>query len=215
MFLARVVGWVLRVLSMTWRVDRMGPITATSPSGPVVYAFLHGGLVALAPTHRDRDVSALVSRSRDGEIASAALRSMGMSSIRGSSTRGGMSAAREALRCLATGSSLAIAVDGPRGPAGYVSPGAVRLSRRAGVPIIWVRPEIAAGFRLGTWDGQAIPLPFARVRLFYGAIDSLAPEATDQLEASLSLSSCFSRGLFRRALSTGVSSPPPPPPSRE
>ena len=188
MRLGWLLGWLAGIWARTWRVERKGPSAAVSPEGPVVYAFLHSGLVALAPTHRDRRVAALISRSRDGSLAAGALRALGLEAIRGSGSRGAVSAVREGVRRLAAGWSVAVAVDGPRGPAGHVAPGALDLARRGGVPLVWIRPRSSPAVQLKSWDRQRVPLPFARVELTYGLVNVAQDDAVDQLSSLLSVS---------------------------
>jgi lysophospholipid acyltransferase (LPLAT)-like uncharacterized protein len=188
MRLGWLLGWFAGIWARTWRVKRVGPSAAVSPEGPVVYAFLHSGLVSLAPTHRGLRVAALVSRSRDGTLAAGALRALGLEAIRGSDSRGAVPAVREGLRRLAEGWSVAVAVDGPRGPVGRVAPGALELARRGGVPLVWIRPSASHAVQLKSWDRQRVPLPFARVELTYGLLNVAQDDAVPQLSSLLSLS---------------------------
>ena len=188
MRLGWLLGWFVGIWARTWRVERLGPSAAVSPQGPVVYAFLHGGLVSLAPTHRSRRVAALISRSGDGTLAAGALKALGLEAIRGSDSSGAVPAVREGLRRLAAGWSVAVAVDGPRGPAGRVAPGALELARRAGVPLVWIRPRLPQALQLKSWDRQRVPLPFARVALTYGLVDVSQDDAASQLSSLLSSS---------------------------
>ena len=188
MRLGWLLGWIVGVWARTWRVRRTGPSSAVSPEGPVGYAFLHGGLVSLAPTHRDRRVAALISRSSDGTLAAGALKALGLEAIRGSDSQGAVTAVREGLRRLSDGWSLAVAVDGPRGPAGRVAPGALELARRGGVPLVWVRPRASHSVQLRSWDRQRVPLPFAKLELTYGVMEVPPRDGMDQLSSLLSLS---------------------------
>jgi len=61
-------------------------------------------------------------------------------------------------------------VDGPRGPAGIVKAGAVRLANAAGAAIVpfYVSADRAWYFR--SWDRFMLPKPFARVTIRFGDI---------------------------------------------
>ncbi len=64
--------------------------------------------------------------------------------------------------------AVAIPVDGPRGPAESVAPGAVALARASGA---WIVPLAAASrrpWRLRSWDGTRLPRPFARTVIAVG-----------------------------------------------
>ena len=166
---ATLAATLLRLLAATWRVQR----DPWPGQGPAVVAFWHGDLIPMVALHRDRAStggSALVglaSRSSDGDLIAHALTALGYEVIRGSSSRGGVAALRSALGALARGGSPALAVDGPRGPAGVVQPGAEALAVRQSVPVIWGRVE-ARGWRARSWDRTLVPWPFARVRIRYG-----------------------------------------------
>ncbi len=162
-----MTGWLLarlvRSLAWTWRAD-------ASPwpvDGPCVVAFLHGDLLPMVGLHRDRGLVVVASRSKDGALVAAALGGLGYGVVRGSSSSGGADALRAAERALREGRSPAFAVDGPRGPAGVVKPGAEALARRVGVPIVYGVAD-APGIRLRSWDRFRVPWPFARVRVRYG-----------------------------------------------
>jgi lysophospholipid acyltransferase (LPLAT)-like uncharacterized protein len=65
---------------------------------------------------------------------------------------------------LEEGYHVALALDGPRGPAGVIQPGAIYLARKTGRPIICVNVRIERSIRLRRrWDRLEIPLPLNRV----------------------------------------------------
>lgn len=166
---ARLAALALQALALTWRVERdPWPVLGAS-----VIALWHGELIPMVALHRTPGTTggaplvALASRSKDGDLVARALVSLGYRVIRGSSSRGGAGALRAALTALHEGSSPVLTVDGPRGPAGRVQPGAEILATRESVPIVWGRIE-AAGWRASSWDRTLVPWPFARVRVRYG-----------------------------------------------
>ncbi len=192
--LSWLIGIVVRFLAGTWRVEGPGraPLEQWLGEGPLVIAMLHGELLPLVALHRGLPLVGLVSRSRDGDLAAGVANTLGYEVIRGSSSRGGVSALREASRTLETGASPAFTVDGPRGPAGVPQGGALLVSRAEGVPVVWVRAQVAQAWRLKSWDRFCIPKPFARVTLSYGRLTPAQPgraaleAARDTLEACLS-----------------------------
>ena len=71
--------------------------------------------------------------------------------------------ARELEKLLREGYHVALALDGPRGPAGVIRPGALYLAQKTGRPIICVNIRIERSVRLRRrWDRLEIPLPFSR-----------------------------------------------------
>ncbi|HCX09056.1 MAG TPA: hypothetical protein DHU81_01575 [Hyphomonas sp.] len=118
----------------------------------------------------------LVSLSPDGEAVTRAIAHLGLHPIRGSAgnkkkakkDKGGIRAIAEAVRLLKSGTVVCITPDGPRGPAEIVSPGAVMIAQRAGVPILPYALSVKPASRLSTRDRLIIPYPFARGAIVYG-----------------------------------------------
>jgi lysophospholipid acyltransferase (LPLAT)-like uncharacterized protein len=115
---------------------------------------------------------ALISASRDGAQLSHFVRRLGVSPIRGSSSRRGSTAARESLRVLKNGDHVAITVDGPRGPCYQAQQGAAMLVQQTGAPVNFVGVECESCWTLNSWDRFIIPKPFSRVKVI---IDQFVP----------------------------------------
>jgi hypothetical protein len=160
---ASLVAAALRLYARTWRVTR-GPLPL---EGPFVAAVWHGELLPLVALHADRAWAAVASRSSDGDRIAAVLGQLGYEVIRGSSSRGALSAVRMARRRLDAGRIVVLTVDGPRGPAGVAQPGAAALAAQVALPVVWARVE-ARGWRARSWDRFLVPWPGARVHLRYG-----------------------------------------------
>lgn len=169
-----LVGWLaaglLRVLGATWRVRTSGPDPFSAGHTPVLGALLHRDFLIAAWLFRDRGIRVGVSRSRDGELIDRVLGALGYAeAARGSSSRGGAVAQLSLLRSLQAGRSVAVVVDGPRGPAGRPKPGVVRLAQHTRRPITPVSFHARFAWRFGSWDATCLPLPFARVECRYAA----------------------------------------------
>jgi len=119
--------------------------------------------------HRIHGMVGLASDHRDGEYVTRVLMRLGYGVARGSSTRGGARGLRGLLRAARAGRPLAIIPDGPQGPPELMKPGAVVLAARSGLPLVPIGVGISRAWRLSSWDRFAIPKPFARVHLAYGA----------------------------------------------
>lgn len=114
----------------------------------------------------------MISRNRDGRFINDLVAPWGISGVEGSSDRpgknkGGGRALREACTAIKAGAVFAITPDGPRGPAESVQPGASALARLTGRPLVPIGGACSS-FRLPSWDGLRIPLPFGRGYMFYG-----------------------------------------------
>jgi lysophospholipid acyltransferase (LPLAT)-like uncharacterized protein len=198
----RLAHAVLAGLARTWRIEVVGAehLSAARDRGTFLYALWHRTLLPLLWWHRAQQVTLLVSRHADGALVADAAGALGYRVVRGSSSRGGAAAFRAVLRALRTGGAVAVTPDGPRGPGGVVKPGVVVAARRSGAPILPVSAAADRAWRARSWDGLAVPQPFARVRVAYGPPWHPPPDdaaACRELAARLD-------GLARTAASPGA-----------
>jgi lysophospholipid acyltransferase (LPLAT)-like uncharacterized protein len=150
--LVRILAWSWRIKQENWPVE-----------GACVVAFWHGQQLPMIALHRSKGLTGVASLSKDGELLAGVLQKLGYGVIRGSSSRGGAGVLREGLKLLKSGGKLALAVDGPRGPAKTVQPGAELLATRCGVPVVFGVAE-GTGIRLKSWDSFWIPLGTVQIR---------------------------------------------------
>ena len=163
-------SFVVRALGATWRVKWVGrehTATLKRDGHNWIYAFWHGGLLALIYTHRRQGIKVLVSTHRDGELVSRVISKLGFDSVRGSTTRGG-GRALFALARLRDGAPIGVAPDGPRGPSRHVHQGIIYLAQRSGLPIVPLTSAGAPCWRAGSWDSFTVPLPFSSCAVGYG-----------------------------------------------
>jgi lysophospholipid acyltransferase (LPLAT)-like uncharacterized protein len=143
----------------------------------VILAFWHNRVVLMPLATNGQPVCILNSRSRDGEIATRALRRWGVESVRGSASRGGTAGFLQLVRAYREGFHLAVVPDGPRGPRYQVKPGVIRLAKATGAPVFPVTYSASRFVQLRSWDRLLIPLPFARARYYVGAPLAIPREA--------------------------------------
>lgn len=163
---------VLAALARTWRfrvVNSQRIRDLRDSRRPFIWSLWHGQLLPLLWFHRGEPVKILISEHRDGELIARAAASLGYGLIRGSTTRGGERALLSLVRELEAGNEVAITPDGPRGPAATFAPGALVAAQRADCPILPVAMSADRAWHLRSWDRFAIPKPFARVTIAYGA----------------------------------------------
>jgi len=183
----RVTATALRALGATWHIEQHGPDPFTAPTnptgGPVIGVVWHEHVLVLTHRFRDRRFSVAVSRSRDGEWISAALPALGyLEPVRGSSSRGGTAALLGLVRLVRAGTTVSILADGPRGPAHHSKLGPIALARLSGAPLTPVAFDSTPAIRFQSWDRTVLPLPFARVRLRYGAPIPVPSDASEEDE---------------------------------
>jgi lysophospholipid acyltransferase (LPLAT)-like uncharacterized protein len=148
-----------------------------------VLAFWHRHLLLMRYAYRGDRMNVLISRSRDGEIIASAMEHLGLETVRGSSSRGGVAGLRAILRRAREGSDLGFTPDGPRGPAKQVQPGVLLAAAAAGLPIVPVASGASRAKVLGSWDRMLLPLPGSRVVLAFGEPLAIAREARPEAVA--------------------------------
>ena len=137
-------------------------------SQPFIICAWHHDIYFSSWLLKDFELTALISSSKDGEYINQILSGFGFGSVRGSSTRGGIGAMKQLVRCLKDGNAVAITPDGPQGPIHKVQEGIVALAKITGVPIIPWRYEASSCWKLNSWDSHKIPKPFTKISSVVG-----------------------------------------------
>lgn len=192
---ARLIAFVayplLVVLCRTyrWRIDGAEYYEAVVDAGrQPILALWHGRILPGLHYFRNRGIVVITSQNFDGEWIAGILHKFGFGTARGSSSRGGARALVQLRRDLALGRPAAFTVDGPRGPAHVVQPGAVFLAGATGQPILPYHIESDRYWTLKSWDRTQIPKPFASVVLIIGApmaVDDTREETLERRRVDL------------------------------
>jgi lysophospholipid acyltransferase (LPLAT)-like uncharacterized protein len=163
---------IVGVLGRTWSWSVQGTShfddIVRSGRQPIL-ALWHGRILPATLYWRDRGIVALTSANFDGEWTAQLMGRFGYRAARGSTSRGGSRALVQLRRELAAGHAVAFTVDGPRGPAQVVQPGAVWLAGATGQPLLPFHIEAAPHWTARSWDAAQIPRPSARVAVSIGA----------------------------------------------
>ncbi len=167
------IGWlIISLWSRTIRirfVNRETPDRFNREGRNYIFAFWHGRQFLLFFHHRNRSLVIPASESRDGEIQARILKRFGCEVVRGSSKRKGERALLGLVDGLRKGKSIALAVDGPRGPVYEVKQGVTYLAGKLDKVIIpmatgakrsWILEKI--------WDKYLLPVPFTTGVIVYG-----------------------------------------------
>lgn len=117
----------------------------------------------------------MISRSKDGEIVAGVARRTGWHPVRGSSSRGGREAMYNVIGGLQNSRLAGHIVDGPRGPAGQVKAGVIRMAHASNAAIVPFYVSADKAWYFNSWDRFMLPKPFSRVVLRFGAMINLAP----------------------------------------
>jgi lysophospholipid acyltransferase (LPLAT)-like uncharacterized protein len=111
----------------------------------------------------------LISPSVDGEIPARIATRLGITVIRGSSTRTGARALRDYYQLLTRDNiSPVITPDGPTGPRFRFKPGALLLAQLSGRPLLPMAFAASRAWMFG-WDRFVLPWPFSRIVIAIGA----------------------------------------------
>jgi lysophospholipid acyltransferase (LPLAT)-like uncharacterized protein len=166
--------------TLRWRTEGVEHLQAVEHSGrrPIM-AFWHGRILAATYFFRRRGIVVITSENFDGEWIAGIIERFGYGTARGSTSRGGRKALRQLVRDMRAGSPAAFTVDGPRGPARIVQPGAVWLARATGNPVLPFHIEARRYWTLASWDRTQIPKPFSTVAVVIDTPLDVAADAGD------------------------------------
>jgi lysophospholipid acyltransferase (LPLAT)-like uncharacterized protein len=168
-----LIGWVvISIWSRTLRIRHVNkaiPNRLLSEGKNVIYAFWHGRQFILFRSYRNSGIIIPASESRDGEIQAGILSRFGFEVVRGSSKRKGDRALLGLVDGLRRGKTIAVAVDGPRGPVYDVKQGVIYLAGKLSKQIVPVATSARRFWILGkVWDKFLLPVPFTTGVIMYG-----------------------------------------------
>lgn len=140
---------------------------------PVIFSCVHQDIVdcynAMPRLFPERQLAAMVSYSRDGNLAAMVLQGLGYRIVRGSSSRGGGEALLMMRSTLMEGGSIVFASDGPKAPLGDIKPGPVHLAARSNAPLLPVRAWGLNRFRFRkSWAKACFSIPFLPIVVCVG-----------------------------------------------
>ncbi len=155
--------------TLKWRLEGFEYFEQIKAAGhQPIMSFWHGRILPATYYFRRRGIVVITSENFDGEWIAGIIERFGYGTARGSSSRGGLKALLQLKRDLAAGRPAGFTVDGPRGPARVVQPGAVWLAKATGHPVLPFHLEANRHWTLKSWDRTQIPKPFATVAIVVG-----------------------------------------------
>jgi lysophospholipid acyltransferase (LPLAT)-like uncharacterized protein len=160
-------------------------------SGAAVYVNWHKYVPFLCVHHGEYRRWLLMSSAPYLEPIALWCRWLGLTVVRGAPGERSRESLRRLIEALQNGNSVALAADGPAGPAFRAKPGCIELARAVGVPIIPVAYRSRKGkSNLQRWDQLYDARKFDRIEVLYGTPIFLNPSHAES--ASLEL---VQRGL--------------------
>ena len=202
---APLIGALCR--TVRWRVEGAEHYDAViAQHRQPIFAFWHGRILTATYYWRDRGIVVMTSRNFDGEWIARIIQRFGYATARGSTSRGARRALIQLKRDVTAGRAAAFTVDGPRGPACRVQPGAVWLAGVTGQPILPFHIEANRYWSARSWDRTQVPRPFSVAAVLIGApfevpdpsADGVIAERRAALEQVLSELSDRATALLRR-----------------
>jgi len=154
--------------SLSWKVEGLEHLHFDGNGKRPIMAFWHGRVLTATYYFRRRGIVVMISENFDGEWIARIIERFGFRTSRGSTSHGGRRALRQLKRDMDNGHPSGFAVDGPRGPARRVQPGAVWLAKLTGSPVVPFHMEASSYWSLRSWDRTQIPRPFSTVALAVG-----------------------------------------------
>jgi lysophospholipid acyltransferase (LPLAT)-like uncharacterized protein len=187
--------------TLRWRTDGLEHFDAIARSGrQPVMAFWHGRILAATYFFRRRGIVVITSENFDGEWIAGIIERFGYGTARGSTSRSARKALLQLTRDMARGKAAGFTVDGPRGPARVVQPGAVWLAQATGNPVVPFHLEADRHWSLRSWDRTQIPKPFATVALAVGEPLYVTADGDAAIEHGCEDLAARLRALEQRAL---------------
>ena len=146
-----------------------------------VYALWHGEQILPLCLNSGRQIVAMCSMSKDGEIQAGVLRDFDFIAVRGSTSKRAERALIETIRYARKGHFVAFTVDGPKGPIHKVKSGLLLVSQKVGIRLIPISAIAKNSLTFNkSWDKFKLPLPFSKTVAVYG--NPIRIEKDDNLE---------------------------------
>jgi lysophospholipid acyltransferase (LPLAT)-like uncharacterized protein len=178
---------LLRLLEASLRVEYVGDAALRAQwarGEQVILSFWHNRLLLLPVIGAGVPMCIMVSHHRDGDLATRLLAAWGVSTVRGSASRGAVGGFLRLVEAYRGGKNLAVLPDGPRGPRYVAKAGVIHLAKATGAPIYPVTYVAPRAWRVKSWDRLVVPRPFSRLRVEVGTPLRVPSDATPaQLDA--------------------------------
>jgi lysophospholipid acyltransferase (LPLAT)-like uncharacterized protein len=170
LFIRSVINGLNRTLHLhSFGVENLREAVRMSPTRTFIACHWHQNLLMMLVPRHGFQIATMASHSRDGELMSRYLTTLGIHPIRGSSSKGAATAVIGLINALRGGWNVALNVDGPRGPYKQVKRGSFEIARRCGVPLLPIAVRASREICIKqSWDHFRIPVPGSSIAICYG-----------------------------------------------
>lgn len=173
-FLGFLIALFLKTIALSYRLKFVNlsfreEAENSNKAKSYVLAFWHQNILSSVISQNHRKHVAIVSASKDGDLAVNVARQFGYNFVRGSSSRGGGEAMLKMIHKIKEeGIPGGITIDGPRGPSHEVKRGVIEIAKLTQTPILplLAYPEKFWSFK--SWDKFRFPRPFTKIHIIYG-----------------------------------------------
>ncbi len=163
-----VVKYLVNVLCKTLKITEVNKKNIDNLGNRnYVLAFWHGTMLLPWYLFRNKNLTAIVSKSKDGNILTKLLQMWNYNVQRGSSSKAGKEVLQKLIENALQNKSIAITPDGPRGPEKEMKAGAVIIAKKANVPLILVGIAFKKKKILNSWDKFQVPYLFTKAYAVY------------------------------------------------
>ena len=155
----------------TMKIERQGfeRVKPIISSGKVIFAVWHSRMLLVSYLCKGLNGTAMVSGSKDGEIAARIIQRQGHEAVRGSTKKGGLQALSRLIKKVKEKNRPCLIVpDGPQGPRSKVQPGIIILAKKTGYPIVPISYSARKIKIFASWDRFILPFPFTKCTAVYG-----------------------------------------------
>jgi len=150
-----------------------------------IWCFWHRCVIPAGYRFRGNKVAVMISRSFDGEYIARILSKLGFRPVRGSSSRGAVSALIGMRQELELGHPAVFTIDGPRGPIYVAKPGPIFLAKKTGHSVNCFYIAVQRAWILNSWDRMIIPKPFSPACAYFSSPIRVPANATDEQMSAL------------------------------
>ncbi len=170
----------VRLIGGSLKLEVQGWERYENDDAKLIFCGWHGKSLIFANYFRKRGYWVIISNSNDGDIQNEIFCRLGYQTIRGSTAREGVRAALQGVRKLKEGGTMAITVDGPRGPSGVVQGGVMLMAHKAGAGLVPVGFSAQSAWYARSWDKYMIPKPFSKARMILGEAIPVPENASEE-----------------------------------
>ena len=162
---------LVRFINLTNKKTYHTPISFNKNENFIV-SMWHGDLLMQPFNYKnfksEGTVKGMISEHRDGEAIRKTVEYLGIGSLSGSSTRGGVKALIGAIKSLKNGIDIAITPDGPKGPIYSIADGVVMIAQKTNKKILPFSCIPSKYWQIKSWDKFIIPKPFGQIDFYIG-----------------------------------------------